>query len=206
MPPFQLHPLCRCNIHLARPSAHAMNHEPITLRRATPADAADFARLMADPEVFGSLMQLPWPSEAMWRERLSAGAKEEGADLHLVAEAEGRVVGSLGLHPVNRVRRRHVAMLGISVALDHQGRGVGNALLGAACGFADRWAQLLRIELTVFTDNARALALYQRHGFRIEGTHVAYALRDGRFADVHAMARLHPAPPAIAWPPTTIGA
>ena len=56
-----------------------MNDEPITLRRASPADAADFARLMADPEVFGALMQLPWPSEAMWRERLSAGAKEEFA-------------------------------------------------------------------------------------------------------------------------------
>lgn len=183
-----------------------MTPEPITLRRASPADAADFARLMADAEVFGSLMQMPWPTEALWRERLSAPAKEEGADLHLVAEAQGRVIGSLGLHPVSRVRRRHVATLGISVALEHQRRGVGHALLGAACAYADRWAQILRIELTVFTDNARAIALYQRHGFRLEGTHVGYALRDGRFVDVHAMARLHPEPPAIAWPPTTIGA
>lgn len=183
-----------------------MTQEPIALRRAGPADAADFARLMADAEVFASLMQMPWPTESQWRERLSAPVKDDIADLHLVAESAGRVVGSLGLHPVGRVRRRHVAMLGISVALDHQRRGVGQALMGAACAYADRWAQILRIELTVFTDNARAIALYQRHGFRIEGTHVGYALRDGRFADVHAMARLHPAPPAIAWPATTIGA
>ena len=36
-----------------------------------------------------------------------------------------------------------------------------------------------------------------KFGFEIEGTHRAYALRDGQYADVHAMARLHPHPPRI---------
>jgi len=31
-----------------------------------------------------------------------------------------------------------------------------------------------------------------------EGTHRGYALRHGRYVDVHSMARLHPNPPAIA--------
>jgi putative acetyltransferase len=52
----------------------------------------------------------------------------------------------------------------------------------------------------VFTDNARAIALYQRFGFRVEGTYRAYALRDGVYADALAMARLHPNPPVAAWP------
>ena len=39
---------------------------------------------------------------------------------------------------------------------------------------------VLRIELTVYTDNAAAIALYRKFGFEIEGTHRAYALRDGR--------------------------
>ncbi len=192
--------LSRC--HNNRRRYFAMNPEPITLRRATPADAADYARLMGDPEVYGNLMQLPWPSETVWRERLEAGQKGEGHDLSLVALHEGRIVGSLGLHPQPRVRRRHVAMLGISVAREHQGRGIGQALMAAACSFADGWAQILRIELTVFVDNERAIALYRRHGFRVEGTHVAYAMRDGRYVDVLSMARLHPEPPRIAWPAT----
>jgi putative acetyltransferase len=57
---------------------------------------------------------------------------------------------------------------------------------------------VLRIELTVYDDNARAIALYRKFGFEIEGRHRGYALRDGRYVDALTMARLHPAPPAFA--------
>lgn len=173
---------------------------PITVRRARPADAADFVRLMAQPEVFSNLMQLPLPSEELWRARLEAGAAPEKTDIHIVAECDGHVVGSAGLHPAPALRRRHAATLGISVASEAQRQGVGRELMRTLCSYADGWAQLLRIELTVFTDNARAIALYQRFGFRIEGTHRAYAMRDGVYCDVLAMARLHPQPPLVAWP------
>ena len=46
-----------------------------------------------------------------------------------------------------------------------------------------------RLELTVFVDNAPAIALYERHGFTTEGTFRAYAFRDGVFVDAYAMAR-----------------
>ena len=49
---------------------------------------------------------------------------------------------------------------------------------------------LKRIELTVFADNAAAIRLYEKFGFELEGTHRAYAYRDGQFADALCMARL----------------
>ena len=67
----------------------------------------------------------------------------------------------------------------------------------AICEHADRWVGALRIELTVFADNAAAVHLYRKFGFEIEGTFKAYALRDGVYADVVSMARLHPSPPSI---------
>ena len=70
----------------------------------------------------------------------------------------------------------------------------------AVCDYADGWAQILRIELTVFVDNAGAIALYQRFGFRHEGRHVAFAMRQGAYHDVLSMARLHPKPPQLSWP------
>ena len=179
---------------------NALSNEPITLRRARPADAADMARVMGDPQVYASLMQLPFPSEAMWRTRLEEFAAPANTVVLLVAERGGRLLGSLGLHPAAQIRRRHCATLGISVDPACHRQGVGSALMQAACDYADGWAQILRIELTVFTDNAAAIALYQRVGFRHEGTHVGYALRHGSFRDVHAMARLHPQPPQLAWP------
>ena len=42
----------------------------------------------------------------------------------------------------------------------------------------------------MFTDNERAVALYRKHGFEVEGAHRGCALRAGRHADVLAMARI----------------
>jgi putative acetyltransferase len=67
----------------------------------------------------------------------------------------------------------------------------------AMCDYADRWMGILRIELTVYADNVPAIALYRKFGFEIEGRHRGYAMRDGRYVDAFAMARIHPDPPVI---------
>jgi putative acetyltransferase len=141
--------------------------------------------------VHGTL-QLPYPSPGLWEQRLA----EPPPDFyHLVAEVEGRVVGSLGLR-MGRGRKAHVASLGMSVHEHFQGRGVGAALLAAALELAERWLGARRVELEVFTDNEAALRLYRRFGFEIEGTKRRYALRDGAWVDAHLMARLTPPEPA----------
>lgn len=175
--------------------------DALVIRRMTPRDAAFMARMMGDPAVYPGLMQLPYASEQIWAERLAGPPPAGSNDLQLVAERGGEPLGSLGLHPAGlHVRRRHVAMLGISVLGSAQGQGVGSALMQAALDYADRWGQILRIELNVYTDNHRAIALYRRFGFELEGTHKAYALRDGAYVDSHAMARLHPNPPTVRTP------
>lgn len=170
----------------------------IVVRRATPADAAAYARIMGDPAVFPGLMQMPHTSDEIWRVRLVENATPGKIDLLLVAERGGEVVGTAGLHPVGtQMRRRHVATIGISVAREARHQGVGSALMHAMCDYADRWMGVLRIELTVYADNTAALALYRKFGFETEGRHRGYAMRDGRYVDAFAMARIHPDPPSI---------
>jgi putative acetyltransferase len=172
---------------------------PITIRRATPGDAAAYARIMGDPAIFPGLMQMPHASEDAWRTRLAEVTAPGKIDLSLAAERDGEVVGNAGLHPVGpMLRRRHAAVIGIAVAREAQGQGVGTALMQAMCDYADRWMGVLRIELTVYVDNAAAIALYRKFGFVTEGRHRGYAIRDGRYVDAFAMARIHPDPPSIA--------
>lgn len=170
----------------------------IIIRRARTSDAAAIAQIMAEPEVYAGLLQMPYPDAALWEARLNETCAPGKVDVFLVAERDGQVVGSAGLHPAGtRLRRRHVMMLGISVAPLAHRQGVGSALMQALCDYADGWANVLRLELTVFTDNVAAIALYRKFGFVIEGTQRAYALRDGRYVDSHMMARLHPHPPQL---------
>jgi putative acetyltransferase len=174
-------------------------NDDIVVRRANAKDAAAYARIMGHPQVQPSLLQLPFGDEALWQARLSQEQPAGSGHLSLVAEVAAEVVGTAGLHPVGpALRRRHAMTLGIGVAPGAQGRGVGSALMQALCDYADRWAQVLRLELTVFADNARAIALYRRFGFVEEGRHRGFALRDGRYVDALAMARWHPSPPGLA--------
>ena len=170
----------------------------VVVRRVRRDDAAALAQTMSDPQIARGLLQMPHGSEDYWRKRIDdMPAGNSALDLMLVAERGGVVVGNAGVHGVPALRRRHAAGLGIAVAATAQGQGVGSALMTALLDWADHWAQILRIELTVFTDNAPAIALYRKFGFEIEGSHRAYALRDGMYGDVHAMARLHPNPPLL---------
>ena len=176
-----------------------MSKKKISIRRARPDDAAAIAQLMDEPIVYSNLMQMPYASEEAHRARLVEGQAPGKTDLSLVAELAGTVVGSAGMHPGGpALRRRHVVTIGLSVVAGAQRQGVGTALMQALCDYADRWMGVLRIELTVYVDNAAAIALYRKFGFETEGRHRGYALRDGRYVDAFAMARLHPDPPAAA--------
>lgn len=166
----------------------------ITIRHAEPDDYASIAAIYAQPRAAAGTLQIPLQSAEVWRKRLGAMSP---SDRMLVAVVAGQVVGNLGLQPGTHARRAHVAGIGMAVHDDFQGQGVGTALVKAAVDLADNWLNLLRLELTVWTDNEPAQRLYQRQGFVLEGTHRAYALRHGRYVDAHAMARLHPAPPSI---------
>ena len=76
-----------------------------------------------------------------------------------MACVEDEVIGSLGLETSpTRWRMRHVATIGMAVRDDWQGSGVGTALMEAALDLADNWLGMSRVELTVYTDNAAAVA------------------------------------------------
>jgi putative acetyltransferase len=72
---------------------------------------------------------------------------------------------------------------------DWQGKGVGTAFMLAAVDMADKWLNLTRLELEVYTDNESAVRLYKKFGFEIEGMMKRFAFRDGEYVDVYAMAR-----------------
>ncbi len=164
------------------------------MRRAEPSDAEGIALTFRSRSAASGTLQNPYPSIAQWEERMKSSAAK---DYVLVAVVGAEVIGHAGLHTSTNARRAHVLSVGMAVREEWQRRGVGTRLMQASIDLADNWVGALRLELTVFCDNEGAMALYRKFGFDIEGTHRAYALREGKWVDCYAMARLHPSPPRL---------
>jgi L-phenylalanine/L-methionine N-acetyltransferase len=168
----------------------AASAQRIVVRACEPSDMEAVANIMSQPGVRRGTLTLGHrtpESMAEWFAKLPTGG------ISLCAELDGRVAGHAGLIAA-KLCRAHSAHLGISVHDAYQGRGVGRALFGALIDYADRSLGLRRLELTVFTDNAPAIALYRSFGFVEEGCSRGYAMRDGVLADALHMARLTNAP------------
>lgn len=101
-----------------------------------------------------------------------------------------KVIGCAGLSVFPGPRLRHSAGIGIMVHKAYQGNGAGQKLMEALLDVADNWLMLVRVELTAFTDNERAIKLYHKMGFEIEGTKQKAAIRNGQYADEYMMARI----------------
>lgn len=158
----------------------------IVIRHAETKDYDAIRQIHAQPEVYYNTLQVPHPSVEMWQTRLA----EQPGIKQLVACIDDRVVGHLSIAVVQRPRRSHVADFGICVDAQWQNRGVASALMQAMIDMCDNWLRVERIELTVFADNAPAVAVYKKYGFEIEGTGKKYALRNGEYVDAYFMARM----------------
>jgi putative acetyltransferase len=163
-----------------------MSQTDILIRPVEPEDWPDLAEIFAQPNAIAGTLQLPFRSKAFHRKRLE---ETPPGRIHLGADIGGKLIGTAMLAPLEH-RRAHVGTIGMGVHDAYQGRGAGGALLAALLDMADRWLGLSRIELTVYTDNARAIGLYEKHGFEREGLHREFALRGGVLIDALSMARL----------------
>ena len=159
----------------------------ILIRAMEPADIPAVADVLGQPLAVWGTLQPPFVSIDARQMRYAENGPN---DVGLVAVIEGRVIGSIGLHRDRPHRRSHVASLGMAVHDAYVGRGVGRALLAAVVDLAEKWWNIRRLELNVYADNHRAIALYERFGFEREGVHRAYAWRDGAYVDSLSMARV----------------
>jgi putative acetyltransferase len=164
----------------------ALEIQDLLIRATRISDAEAIAALNNLPGVRAGTLRLPYQNPDQTRKWLESHGPDS---LSIVAEYDGKIIGSAGLHRYPG-RRAHAATLGMAVRDDYQGKGVGTALLRELIDAADNWLGLRRLELTVYTDNERAIRLYQRFGFETEGAHRGYALKAGVYADALVMARL----------------
>jgi RimJ/RimL family protein N-acetyltransferase len=164
----------------------------IVIREAQPQDAAElldylqsvFAEpginLITEPDEFSFTLE----GEIQFVTDMAAAANS----LYLVAEHNRVIIGQLTLKGGKKRAIRHSAILGITVAKEWRGQGVGRQLMETTIAYARQSGVIKRIELQVLARNEPAIHLYQQLGFEIEGTRRQAVFRDGEFRDDFIMA------------------
>ena len=167
-----------------------MSQKRITIRPLRLDDARDIDELMHMPNVLWGTSLLPSTTMETWQKTIENWVYDERMHA-FVAEVQGKVAGIINMR-VGSGRESHVGDIDMAVHDKYQGQGIGKMLLITVIDLADNWLNLVRLELDVYTDNERAIHIYQQFDFEIEGRKRLDAFRGGSYIDSYMMARLSP--------------
>ncbi len=101
---------------------------------------------------------------------LEASAKDAHGGM-FVGRVDGKIVCTYGVGTQPRERVRHNVTIGLTVLKEFWGLGAGGAMLDHALACARETGVVKNMWLGVREDNFRAIALYEKFGFREAGRH-----------------------------------
>jgi RimJ/RimL family protein N-acetyltransferase len=128
--------------------------------------------------------------DARWYDAYLAG-RDRAVRLAIVDTEYDRIVGCAYLTDVHRLNRSAEFSVFIGES-DYWSRGYGTEAARTMLAHAFDDLNLHRVYLSVLTENARAVRLYERVGFAHEGRLREAVFKDGRYCDVLRMAILEP--------------
>ena len=144
----------------------------VLIRSAVNQDAT--AILELSKEVIGEeIYQLTSGAEFM----MTIDGEEKWIESHLsnpnhiilVAKMNSKIVGLLNFSNGHRQRIAHTGEFGISVEKSFRDQGIGSLLLQVLIDWATQNKTIEKLCLNVHSNNERAIGLYKKMGFEIEG-------------------------------------
>jgi len=123
------------------------------------------------------------------RERIKSILSKVNQTILVAEDQYGQLAGYLSATGGDYNRNRRTVYLVIGILQGFAGQGIGTQLFTQV----ERWAytrEIHRLELTVMVHNERAVNLYQKMGFEIEGVKKHNLRVDGRYVDEYERAKL----------------
>jgi RimJ/RimL family protein N-acetyltransferase len=158
--------------HIASKNYKLKDGQTAVIRTVNVSDAEAFLRLgksIMSEQIF-SLTQpeeltLTLEQEQKW---LESNIQNEN-HLIIVAEVSENIVGQLDFSNGHKKRNAHTGEFGMGVHKDYRGLGIGSLLLSALIEWTKNHPNIEKVNLCVHSTNDRAIAMYKKHGFQMEG-------------------------------------
>jgi ribosomal protein S18 acetylase RimI-like enzyme len=116
---------------------------------------------------------------------------ESHHNLFLVAEVNGKIVGFSRCEGNRLKRTSHKVEFGVCILKEFWGYGIGKNLLEASIHWADS-NDIKKITLNVLETNEKAIKLYKKYGFEVEGVlKKDKILSDGNYYSTILMGRFN---------------
>ncbi|MFK0168244.1 GNAT family N-acetyltransferase [Streptomyces sp. NPDC090306] len=164
--------------------------EKTVLRPFTADDADAVAEILRDPEV----IRFTFPADgSLTPERLRAwygsrSARDDRLDLAVTDRSTGELLGEVVLY--EWVPEARACTFRTLLGPRGRGRGTGTEAIRLLLEYAFGELGLHRVQLEAWSDNSRALHVYRKVGFVVEGVRRQTRMRDGAWADEVLMAVL----------------
>lgn len=114
-----------------------------------------------------------------------SGTDTTSKNVRFVIDMEGKAVGSISLFEFDDLARH--AEIGIVLAAEARGKGVGSAAISQVVEFAFVRCNLRRVHLQVIASNLGAIRAYEKAGFVVEGHQREHAWVRGKYEDLVLM-------------------
>ena len=173
------------------PRSHTLkNGAPLLIREAAATDARavlDYVEAVSGESDFLAF----GPGEFELGETAERDVLQRYADstnqVYLLGLVDGAVAAALIFSAPQRPRLRHCGELGMSVRKRYWALGIGSLMLDALIAWAKAGQDIRKLNLRVRSDNVRAIRLYEKKGFKLEGTIRREMFLAGTYYDNHCM-------------------
>ena len=156
------------------------------LRPLTREDLPILVQYINDPEIrrFVTMRtSMTLDDENAWFDSLLRGAPKYRSDFVFIIEADGKVIGDMGLHSIDYVDQTCVtgAMIGEK---EYRGKGYGTDAKMQMLHYAFTELNMRKVCSEVLETNPRSQAYLKKQGYQIEGVRKKQILKGGEFRDL----------------------
>lgn len=149
-------------------------------------DFTDISKIRKMPGVIEYILTLDNESPEKIKNKIKA--IQDANEIWKVVEINGAVIAVAILNKLSG-KRSHCANITIMVNPNFHSIGIGSALMDKLLEYSNNILKVKKVELSVFSNNNKAIKLYKKYGFSVEGIKRQAVFVNNEFKDEIFMAK-----------------